>query len=257
MSQHKILQQAVSEIFGPTVQGEGPSAGQPAAFLRFAGCNLTCTWCDTAYTWNWAIFNKEANVQHWTRTEIIARLMNILYERPEIGLVVISGGEPMLQIDAINDVIDEIYKLKEGRIRFEIETNGTVPPTRHVWVHGEKAEMLREATTFNVSPKLAHSGVALEKRLVMDSLIELMQFKYILKFVVRNRRDLDEARELVDLLRPYDLDVDKHVWVMPLGATRKELGRTFDSVARMVVDYTPWHVTDRMHIRLWDGVAGR
>ena len=44
---------AVSEIFGPTHQGEGPSTGRLCGFVRLARCNLSCLWCDTPYTWDW------------------------------------------------------------------------------------------------------------------------------------------------------------------------------------------------------------
>ena len=40
----------VAEVFGPTVQGEGPSAGRRASFIRLGGCNLHCDWCDTKFT---------------------------------------------------------------------------------------------------------------------------------------------------------------------------------------------------------------
>ena len=43
----------VNEIFGPTIQGEGKSAGMQAMFLRTSLCNLACDWCDTPQTWNW------------------------------------------------------------------------------------------------------------------------------------------------------------------------------------------------------------
>ena len=43
----------VSEIFGPTFQGEGPFTGRAAVFLRLGRCNLDCKWCDTPYTWDW------------------------------------------------------------------------------------------------------------------------------------------------------------------------------------------------------------
>jgi len=42
----------VAELFGPTVQGEGPAAGERAAFVRLSGCPLACAWCDTPYTWD-------------------------------------------------------------------------------------------------------------------------------------------------------------------------------------------------------------
>src|SRR4029450_7825218 len=43
----------VSEVFGPTFQGEGPSVGRRAGFVRLGRCNLDCSWCDTPYTWDW------------------------------------------------------------------------------------------------------------------------------------------------------------------------------------------------------------
>ena len=42
----------LSEIF-ESIQGEGPTAGEPCVFLRLAMCNLHCRWCDTKYTWDW------------------------------------------------------------------------------------------------------------------------------------------------------------------------------------------------------------
>ena len=42
----------LSEVFGPTFQGEGPHAGRRCAFVRLGGCNLSCEWCDTPYTWD-------------------------------------------------------------------------------------------------------------------------------------------------------------------------------------------------------------
>ena len=53
----------VAEIFGPTWQGEGPSAGQVAAFVRLGLCNLTCAWCDTAYTWDRSRFDLRAELR--------------------------------------------------------------------------------------------------------------------------------------------------------------------------------------------------
>ncbi len=64
----------ISEVFGPTLQGEGPSAGQAAAFVRLGACNLSCAWCDTAYTWNRDKFDlsRELSVM---RTEDVAQLL--------------------------------------------------------------------------------------------------------------------------------------------------------------------------------------
>ena len=48
----------VNEIFGPTIQGEGPHTGRLVGFLRLAGCNLACSWCDTPYSWDWTKYDK-------------------------------------------------------------------------------------------------------------------------------------------------------------------------------------------------------
>jgi 7-carboxy-7-deazaguanine synthase len=62
----------VSEVFGPTLQGEGPHTGQAAAYIRLGGCNLRCRWCGTAFTWdqNRHDLARELSVK---RTEGVAR----------------------------------------------------------------------------------------------------------------------------------------------------------------------------------------
>jgi 7-carboxy-7-deazaguanine synthase len=62
----------VSEVFGPTIQGEGPHAGQRAAFVRLGGCNLTCTWCDTAYTWDARRYDLRAELHRVPITRVQA-----------------------------------------------------------------------------------------------------------------------------------------------------------------------------------------
>ena len=53
----------VAEVFGPTFQGEGPSAGRRAAFIRLSGCGVGCTWCDEPQTWDWSRFSRAAREQ--------------------------------------------------------------------------------------------------------------------------------------------------------------------------------------------------
>jgi organic radical activating enzyme len=100
----------VKEMFGPTLQGEGAHAGRPCVFLRFAGCNQECSWCDTD-------FAPEGATRH-TADEIVARLLELDTHRSR--MVVVTGGEPTLQWDApLSDAI------RNTGFRVHMESNGT------------------------------------------------------------------------------------------------------------------------------------
>jgi len=91
----------ITEIF-KSIQGEGTRAGLPCIFVRLTGCNLRCTWCDTAYAFHGG--------RKMTMDEVLARV-DALSGRANAGkasvpLVEITGGEPLLQ--------EEIYPLAEG-----------------------------------------------------------------------------------------------------------------------------------------------
>ena len=79
------------EIFA-SIQGEGASLGQPSTFVRLAVCNLQCSWCDTAYTWDWSRFDRSEQVMALP----VARVVEAVTALPP-RRVVITGGEPLLQ----------------------------------------------------------------------------------------------------------------------------------------------------------------
>src|SRR6185503_19654802 len=80
----------VKEMFGPTLQGEGAHAGRPCVFLRFAVCNLACTWCDTDF--------RAEGAARLEAAEIVERLLAL--DVHGARLVIVTGGEPALQWDA-------------------------------------------------------------------------------------------------------------------------------------------------------------
>jgi len=99
----------VQEVFY-TLQGEGPFSGEPGVFVRLAGCNLRCMWCDTEF---------ESSTWHPTLDELVARIAEI---RPaHCALVVLTGGEPLRQ-----NVVPLIHRLLDRGLRVQIETNGTL-----------------------------------------------------------------------------------------------------------------------------------
>ena len=106
----------ISEIFGPTIQGEGPLIGRPTIFVRTGGCDYRCTWCDTDYAVlpeyrdEWAAMDAEA---------VMARVAQLSGGGP--ALVTLSGGNPALQ------PLGPLIALGRSRgYRFALETQGSV-----------------------------------------------------------------------------------------------------------------------------------
>jgi 7-carboxy-7-deazaguanine synthase len=102
----------IKEMFGPTLQGEGAHAGSACVFLRFAVCNLACTWCDTDFA--------AEGAQKLTADEIVAALRAL--DTHGSRLVIVTGGEPSLQWDA--PLADA---LRSAGFRVHMESNGTRP----------------------------------------------------------------------------------------------------------------------------------
>jgi 7-carboxy-7-deazaguanine synthase len=224
----------VSEIFGPTLQGEGPSAGQLAAFARLGMCNLDCCWCDTPYTWDRRRFDLDAGLR-WTSAG------NVWQEvaATRAGLLVITGGEPLIQQAALGPLLDAA-----GRAgwRVEIETNGTIRPLPPV---------IRPFVRYNVSVKLAGSGVAEGRRIRPTAILALAATGQVTwKFVVDQAGDIEEIARLQDR---FGLDP---VWVMPQGTTTAQLLSRLPQLAGDALVHS-WHLTPRLHILLWGDVRGR
>ncbi len=102
----------VKEMFGPTLQGEGAHAGRACVFLRFAGCNLSCTWCDTDFS--------SEGAERLTGSEILARLRGL--DRYGARVVIVTGGEPSMQWDA---ALSEL--IRGAGFAVHMESNGTRP----------------------------------------------------------------------------------------------------------------------------------
>lgn len=227
----------VAECFGvtqPTFQGEGPSCGVPALFIRLSRCNLTCDWCDTKYTWDWRQFDIRKESKRWTVADLITWALG-----SGVELVVITGGEPLIQQKAL---IPLVQGLLAGGKRVEFETNGTIVPA---------PELLVDGVRFNVSPKLANSGVAADKRIVPAALeVFAVSGRAVFKFVTRTVPELGEVGALVDR---YGLDP---VYVMPEGTTAEGLIETTRVLADAVAARR-WHFTQRLHVLAFAQTRGR
>ncbi|MGW7433252.1 7-carboxy-7-deazaguanine synthase QueE [Streptomyces sp. NPDC054861] len=227
----------IAECFGveqPTFQGEGPSCGHPALFIRLSRCNLTCRRCDTKHSWDWSQFDPREESTKQPVAQVLAWALS-----SPVELVVITGGEPLLQQKRL---IPLVHGLLAAGKRVEVETNGTLEPDPGLLVNDVR---------FNVSPKIASFGISTDKSLVPAALKAFAACeRAVFKFVARTVADLDEIAVLVD---QYGL---APVWVMPEGATTQAL---LDST-RVLADAVAarrWCFTTRLHVLAFEDARGR
>ncbi|AOL95652.1 7-carboxy-7-deazaguanine synthase QueE [Porphyrobacter sp. LM 6] len=230
------------EIFA-SLQGEGPSAGMPVAFVRLSRCNLACTWCDTAYTWRFEgdnrphrdgiAFERKASQVTLSPEETAARIAALGQKR-----LVITGGEPLLQAGALAEMLSALPD-----IAVEIETNGTVAPPARLDIRVDQ---------YNVSPKLAHSGNPADLALIPERLDAwAADSRAFLKFVIASS---DDVEEVLELQRRYRFRPER-VFLMAEGtdsATQRER-QAWLSQACLKHGF---RMSDRLHIHLYGDTRG-
>jgi len=168
----------VREIFGPTIQGEGLHTGRLATFVRVAGCDSQCEWCDTKYAWG-----VDDPLVHKLSTEQIAE--SIMRRISLHKLVVLTGGNPCLyDFGALIDM------LHENAYEVHVETQGTLFP-----------EWLEKADFISLSPKvklteLSFYGMAKAKVEVKQMIDRIKFCKHQLKFVIGNPDEYALALEI-------------------------------------------------------------
>lgn len=230
----------LSEIFA-SVQGEGVSLGVPSVFVRLARCNLTCAWCDTAYTWDWERFDRAAEVREASIADVVDEIAAAAGTGTRTA--VITGGEPLLQQDAIAAIAAGL-RARDPAWRFEVETNGTIAPV----------EAVRAAIDqWNVSPKLAGSGVKPTARLRAAPLAAFAaEPRATFKFVATG---VDELAEIDALVAQYAL-APARVVVMPEGTTPSAI-RDGSLAIVDAVRARGYRLGTRLHVILWGSERGK
>lgn len=239
------------EVFR-SAQGEGVSAGLTRTFVRLSGCNLHCVWCDTAYTWNWQgsdfRHERDAPGAPWKfdpKAEMaalaVATVAALIGEKISEG-VVITGGEPLMQADAVVALIDAL-KAKAPDLLIEIETNGSIAPSEAL---AERVDL------FMVSPKLAHSGndatVALKPAALRAHAANPRAF---FKFVAREESDLDAVAAIASA---YDIPASR-IYIMPEGVTSAAL-HARERTLKLATRARGWNYSDRLHIHMFGEKRG-
>jgi len=170
----------VNEHF-PAIQGEGLTTGLPVYFLRLSGCNSACPWCDSKY--------------HTEFTNMSIEEVSKILDDSGLDDIIITGGEPMLQKDALFNLMEQAPNLN-----YHLETNGTIYDFK-----------MGRFDTIACSPKRFIN----DNEDVSVRLSRLKNLTY--KFVYEPK----EAKWWEDYVKKYNID-KKNVYIMPLGATREE-----------------------------------
>jgi len=228
----------VSEQFGPTLQGEGPHAGRSVQFLRLGGCNLSCSWCDTPYTWDGTRYDLRAELTAKSGRDIVGDLI------PHLP-VVLSGGEPLLHRDNAG-LRYALNGAQHVSCPVHVETNGTIYPD----------DWWRSRVKFwAVSPKMVHAG---EHRGAQNPALHPSWAAFArgnsqvaMKVVVRCESDVwfvaSWAKEMNWPL--------SQVWVMPLGTHPVSLLRSWTEIASAAAR-ARINATQRLHVLAWGDTKG-
>ncbi|BEP17293.1 7-carboxy-7-deazaguanine synthase QueE [Pyrofollis japonicus] len=215
----------VAETF-LSLQGEGPFTGRRSLFIRLAGCNLRCPFCDTKYSWD------VKNAREMTIEELV-----VLVGRADPTLVVVTGGEPLLQRDALEELVRMLYRLGYP---VQVETNGTLEAP-------EPGTPLSQAF-FVVSPKDVPIPVPGAK--THPSWFDLVRrYNNVwFKFVAANKQHVEKIIEYVE----NNGIPRKRVYIMPLtseGMTIEEILKLHREIAEEAlqnrVNFSP-----RLHLLL-------
>lgn len=234
------------EIFH-SLQGEGLNIGRPTVFIRLSLCNLHCSWCDTSYTWNWEGTSFGHPGPKYSKAKEIVDLT--VAEILELALAFgcahfsITGGEPLVQQKELVTLATQLGQ-EMPKSHVELETNCTIRPS---------ADLDILVDQYNVSPKLANSGIRGEDRIV-DPVLRFFASnpKATFKFVIDNPDDIAEVQALQ---REFDIPPGI-VFLMAQACDRSELTARNVWLARECRD-RGYRMSDRLQVQLFDGARGR
>jgi organic radical activating enzyme len=237
---------SISEVFY-SIQGEGPTTGYPAVFVRLGGCNLMCggegtqrdgelhngaTWrCDT--------------IEVWMKSKSKA-FKDILPIDCQLAIknganIIITGGEPLMQQTNVIEFIKYVRSELNKDCYVEIETNGTIAPI---------PEIVQLVNQWNCSPKLANSGMPILKTYNTNAIEKLNRLNTAFKFVVTTDIDWAEITKFY-----FDIIDHKKIWLMPSGSNQDQLVKSKEVVAEIAKNnYIKF--TNRLHIEIWNKKTG-
>lgn len=176
----------VTELFGPTVQGEGILTGAPTHFLRTGGCPLRCTWCDSMHS----VLPEQVkeHAKYLTTAEILEAIEGL----PYAPYITLTGGDPCMH-KGLGDII---HTLNAQKMDVAVETQGTLFP-----------DWLGECDVVTFSPKPPSSGNVVD---IKDMLAFLDTYKgnirTCVKVVVQSAEDIEYAMDVYHRVHPSTIE---------------------------------------------------
>ena len=221
MSQYKVVEKFVS------INGEGVFAGQLAVFIRFQGCNLSCSFCDTSW----------ANVDDAPFTFMTERQIYNYIKETGVKNVTLTGGEPLL----VPDIRILLQLLATDQfLHIEIETNGSIALDSFIGISNSPAFI---SPTFTMDYKLP--GSLMETKMLVSN-FNILSKQDTVKFVVGSAEDLNRAK---DIITTYDLTTKCHVYISPVFG-KIELQEIVDYLIENRLNDVTMQL--QMHKVIWD-----
>lgn len=167
----------VSEIFGPTIQGEGAQIGRPTVFIRFGGCDYRCSWCDSLYA---VLPEYRKTWEKMTANQILDKVSALAGGVPI--LITLSGGNPAIQ--TLSEILDKGHD--DGH-EFTMETQGSVAQ-----------DWFKDLDHLCLSPKPPSSGMETDWD-KLQTCIDKGPLSTILKVVVFDDLDFEYAMKVREM----------------------------------------------------------
>lgn len=231
----------ISEQFY-SIQGEGYSAGTAAIFLRLQGCNLLCEsqhWrCDTIEVWKKGeAYDCEDILNAWCAKGWVAAL--------DAGAhLIITGGEPLLQQDALLYFLNSLDQCCNNKCFVEIESNATLLPSDY---------LQQRVNQWNLSPKLSNAGMPFKKVCMAQVLNVFAKLpSSYFKFVVSEYVDVVELKN--NYIKPFNLHLD-HVYIMPAADSKQLLYRRL-AICKVWAKAFGIKCCSRLQLQIWDRLTG-
>jgi len=228
----------ISELFIDTIQGEGRTIGFPCIFIRFTGCTLNCSWCDTTEVWRKGLYYTFEDL--FTMLEISGTIGKLKTGQH----LILTGGSPLKQQKSIVEFLMQFISKYGFKPFIEVENECVLMPSRH---------LISLVDQWNNSPKLANSNMKVKARMKPDIILAtaLLPNSWF-KFVVYCQEDWNEI--LSDFVETGLVTMDQII-LMPLGINQEELSKSREFVVNLCTENSVLF-SDRLHITIWDKKTG-